>query len=81
MPRPSPLCPALRTYANQRRTSFVVESEVRKLCAFHDAKQRSSAPITISRQDWDLLKEGRSHMSFTGFCGGHPLVINGTRSA
>lgn len=88
MPRTARLSPAnrqllstaLKTYANQRRNSFVVETEIRKLCAFHDSKQNKFCAITVSRQDWTLLAEGRSHMAHTGMCGAHKLVINGQPS-
>ncbi len=61
----------------KRRNSFAVESDIRKLCSFHDSKQRPLAPITVSRLDWDLLTEGRSHLAHMGYCGAHRLVING----
>jgi len=80
MPRSArvhPLVGALKTYKEQRRNSFVVESEIRALGSFHDKNHRFDATITISRADWDLLEQGRSDFVHLGFCGGHAIKING----
>lgn len=56
------------------RCGFDVETDLRKLADMHDRNGRPAAVITVSGQDWDLLRA--HHSAFlAGYVGGHRLQV------
>jgi hypothetical protein len=56
------------------RCGYDVETDLRKLADMHNRNGRPDAVITVSGQDWDLLRASQSDF-LAGYVGGHRLQV------